>query len=697
MSPSNDKNLSSGSQKTEDPKQYHRNLSPGSYDHKALAVVQDLSWGSLFPLFAVYIKHGPLLVYYLRTSRGGLRLCSILSFLKIIIATPIEINDLHYTSTTHVNYWNTQHLVVNACNKQFDRIEYLINKHLPKCTSYMKKLLASNVNKAWQTWLLEASFLEATAQLLGKQENVIGDRVFLISRYAYLLKTHKIVSSADSKVFIHPQLNQNKAVLFPLAAIGLSFFGVCRSLFSFRFSAKKSNPTNPPNLFKIGLAAAWGIEGTDKSEKDDLHWWRNSSINANRLIYMFEREDIQPTRSRIKQAENLGIQSVDLKPKFTGDFPNLLVKNNETLSVLKSFQNFCFQLKLASKIIFSDRFTQAVLALVSWQFYNGNKLANVYKKLNLKGVFHFEEGGMDFISLASFMNNSIRFGTHWASHTGINYTSVRNHQVYFLWGNHDKKFALDSGSTSQTLLLAGCFLSNHSHKEEHQKARERLNIIRKKGVRYILTLLDNSLPCPEFYRFFLQWLEEDPYLGLLIKSKGQSWKNVQDDGLDGLVEHAINSNRLYEMDSSASPVDAAILTDFAVGITSITALVAAALNGSRIIFLDYEQVDQGPQNPYCTLHSLGSNRCVFYEPSLLRKAIINYFKNPDSNPTLGDATPVLDQFDPFRDGKASQRIGEFVGWYLEELDGGSNPDKAVRSSTERYAKKWGQDKVIRRI
>jgi hypothetical protein len=113
--------------------------------------------------------------------------------------------------------------------------------------------------------------------------------------------------------------------------------------------------------------------------------------------------------------------------------------------------------------------------------------------------------------------------------------------------------------------------------------------------------------------------------------------------------------------------------------------------------LDYERTDQGPQKPYCILHSLGSNRCVFHEPLLLRQAIVDYFENPDSNPGLGDATPVLDQLDPFRDGKASQRIGEFVAWYLEELDGGSNADNAVRSATDKYAKKWGQDKVIRKL
>jgi hypothetical protein len=240
-------------------------------------------------------------------------------------------------------------------------------------------------------------------------------------------------------------------------------------------------------------------------------------------------------------------------------------------------------------------------------------------------------------------------------------------------------------------------LSDHSNKEEHQNAQVAVKEMRERGARYILTLFDNSPPCPEFYRFFFQWLVEDPCLGLVIKSKGKSWKEVRNDGLNGLVERADKTNRVHVMDKWSSPADAASISDFSVSVTSISTLIVAALHGSRVIYLDYERVDQGPQKPYSILHSLGSNRCVFYEPDLLREAILNYFENPETNSYLGDATPILDQLDPFRDRKASQRIGEFVASYLEELDNGLSADNAVRVATDRFSQKWGEDKVVRRI
>jgi hypothetical protein len=675
--------------------EFHRNPSTVKADQKALTVVQDLSWGSFLPLISVFIKHGPLAIYYQRASRGGLRLGTLLCFFKVSVSAPLKINDSHYLDTPHVTYWKIHYHVVKVCCDHLDRIEKIIQTHIPKCTGYVKKLLATNVGRAWEAWLTETLILRGTAKQLGKQEGVPLERVILISRYASLLKILKLDSILDNCVPIMPHPNQNKAMLYPFVAVMFGVWDVFLALLGLIVPRKTSSP-NFKDPYKIGIAAAWGTEGMDKNQKDDLFWWRKSSVDPSHVIYMFEREDIQPTRNNVTQVQNLGIKSVALNSKFLGDNPGLLIKGDTAQHFLIPLQRLGLALKLGWKGLAADDFSRAVLALVSWQYFTGNKLSDIYKTLNLKVVFHFEDAGMDMISLASAMNDSIRIGTHWASHTGINQTSSRCHQVYFFWGRHDAQLVLDAMTTSRSLLIAGCFLSDHSNKTAYRDAQEAANGMRKRGARYILTLLDGSASCPNFYKFFLQWLVDDPSLGLLIKSKSKSWKEVSKNGLNGLVKRANNTNRIYIIDPKASPADATLFSDFAVGISSISALAVAALNESRVIFLDYERIDQGPQSSYCILHSLGLNRCVFYEPELLRQAVVDYFENPSANPNLGDATPILDQLDPFRDGKASQRIGEFVTSYLEALNRGSNSDDATRYATDKYAEKWGKDKVIRR-
>ena len=593
MNPSNDKNWFSGSQKPDDPEEYHRNPSPGISNHKALTVIQDLSWASFFPLFAVYLKYGPTLIYYQSASRGGLRLGSLLSFFGFAVSSPLKINDLYYCDTPHVSYWNIQYQVVKACRDQLNAIEVLVKEYLPKCTTYIRRLLATNVTQVWQLWLLEVLLLRVTAKQLGEQEAISHNRVILISRYASLLKILNLDSLSDNDVSVSSHPNQNRAMLYPLATVVYSFREVLFALFRSLLSGATSS-VSYGRQFRVGVAAAWGIEGMDKAQTDDLFWWRNNAVVSGRLVYMFEREDIQPTRDRVEQAKNLGIESVALNPRFLGDHPNLLIKNKQNKSLLMSLRNFCFTLKLAGKTFIGDEFSSAVLSLVSWHYFLGKKLSEIYKTLNLKGVFHFDEAGMDIISLASVMSDSTRIGTHWASQTGINLTSCRRHQVYFLWGSHDAQLVLDAGSMSRSLLIAGCFLSDHSNEGAHQGAQGVVKEMRKRGVRYILTLFDNSTPSPEFYRFFLQWLVDDSHLGLLIKSKGTAWDGVCSNGLDGLIDRAKKTNRIYVLDHRSSPADAALLSDFAVGVTSISALVVSALHGARVIFLDYGRIDQGP-------------------------------------------------------------------------------------------------------
>jgi hypothetical protein len=78
---------------------------------------------------------------------------------------------------------------------------------------------------------------------------------------------------------------------------------------------------------------------------------------------------------------------------------------------------------------------------------------------------------------------------------------------------------------------------------------------------------------------------------------------------------------------------------------ALSLIILAALEGARFLYLDYERLDYGP----------------------LKETVLEYINNQASNPCRGDAYTVLYQIDHFRDGKASQRIGEYVGSYLESL------------------------------
>ena len=182
-----------------------------------------------------------------------------------------------------------------------------------------------------------------------------------------------------------------------------------------------------------------------------------------------------------------------------------------------------------------------------------------------------------------------------------------------------------------------------SNQQAVARARYAASEMRRQGARYVLALFDTSFPTPHFYRFFLQWLLEDPALGLIVKSKNtreELEESINVQGLTGLVDQTMATDRIHVLytavspsnaavlDHPVSPSDAALASDFSVGVGSLSAVVESALRGARVLYLDYERHDQGPLKSYGTLHSLGTNRCVFYEPDALKRAVQQYAKNP---------------------------------------------------------------------
>jgi hypothetical protein len=288
----------------------------------------------------------------------------------------------------------------------------------------------------------------------------------------------------------------------------------------------------------------------------------------------------------------------------------------------------------------------------------------------------------------------VRIGYEKSCLNSVAHAGLQMEPVYFSWGKHDTNVSLGSGAITRHMLISGCILNDNCDEKAQNSAKDFALKLRSQGVRCVLSFFDSSFSPRNTYRKLLEWLVEDSHLGLLIKSKGNVWSNIEEDGLDGLVARAIDTGRIHVLPTSASPADAAISSDFSIGYYSYSAIVVSALKGARILFLDFERMRE-PQKSFCTLHSLGPNRCVFDDFDLLKRAIQEYIANPKSNPALGDVTPVLDKFDPFRDGKAGDRISEYISWYLEGRDKGLRRDDALNSATQKYADKWGVDKVIR--
>ena len=116
-------------------------------------------------------------------------------------------------------------------------------------------------------------------------------------------------------------------------------------------------------------------------------------------------------------------------------------------------------------------------------------------------------------------------------------------------------------------------------------------------------------------------------------------------------------------------------------------MVLSAIGGRRAVHCDLGGL---PNHP---LNSWGEGRVLFHDLESLGKAIDAFKKDPAWS-LLGDFTPILDDLDPFRDGRGGERMGSYIGWLVEKLDEGLDQKRAIQHANERYAEVWGMDKVV---
>ena len=85
---------------------------------------------------------------------------------------------------------------------------------------------------------------------------------------------------------------------------------------------------------------------------------------------------------------------------------------------------------------------------------------------------------------------------------------------------------------------------------------------------------------------------------------------------------------------------------------------------------------------------------VFCSLGQMKEAITGYRQGKPQYARLGDWSPFIDRLDPFRDGHAADRIGEFVANVLAGMEQGRlDTAAALEQAVEQYTATWGADKV----
>jgi hypothetical protein len=198
----------------------------------------------------------------------------------------------------------------------------------------------------------------------------------------------------------------------------------------------------------------------------------------------------------------------------------------------------------------------------------------------------------------------------------------------------------------------------------------------------------------ENYDFLLRKVLAEPWLGLVMKPKNPDTLRRRLGPVSVLLKEAEETGRAYIYEGGAvqgshSPAEAAMEADLVVHghLCAGTAGIESVLAGVPTLLMDREGWPVSP------LYRLPFGVVVFQEWPELWKACIEHWDSPTGTPGFGDWTPILDELDPFRDGRASERMGTYLKWILEGFSAGLDRDTNLADAAERYCQQWGYDKV----
>ena len=262
-----------------------------------------------------------------------------------------------------------------------------------------------------------------------------------------------------------------------------------------------------------------------------------------------------------------------------------------------------------------------------------------------------------------------------------------------------------SGSYVNYYVITG-YLGDYRFPLLKQTAEAVRRQLLKNGAKKILAFFDeNSVPDSRWhtghefmqynYAFLLEKVIDDPTFGLVLKPKVPRTLPARLGKVAELLDRAIATGRCYMfggglVQGAYPPAVAALASDIAVHghLCSGSAGVESALAGAPTLLLDREGWPRG------ILNRLGKGRVVFHDWESLWHACQQHWSNPEAIKGFGDWSLLIDELDPFRDGRAAERMGTYIYWIIEGFKKGLSKDIILTDAAQRYAEQWGKDKVF---
>jgi len=270
--------------------------------------------------------------------------------------------------------------------------------------------------------------------------------------------------------------------------------------------------------------------------------------------------------------------------------------------------------------------------------------------------------------------------------------------------HHSQSVEIFNKSNFRYIIITG-YARDYAASILQEAAKNVRQKLKNNGAKFIIAVFDeNALDDSrwhtghelqqENYYYPLKLAIENPEIGIIFKPKVPKTLRKRLGGLVELLDRGVETGRVQVFDESSNftalnpPVFAGLASDICIHGHFGTASFECALQNIPTLVIDREG------SPFHKFNILPREKVIFSNWQNLILALNDHIKTPNGIHNFGDWSGYLDEFDPFRDGKAAYRIGTFLHWLMQGYDNGLDREVIMANAAEKYAEKWGVDKVV---
>ncbi|MGR3301660.1 MAG: hypothetical protein ACUZ8I_04055 [Candidatus Scalindua sp.] len=534
-----------------------------------------------------------------------------------------------------------------------------------------------------------------------KRDNNIDNVTFVLSGNLY--EKHLYVYALGKQVLLKSPKRDVKRYLHDLRYIvGFSLIFPLRELFKTLINKRRFNVSN----ISPAIAAAYNLADMtlDRDKKSALSLFLECQVDFKQIMLIFNRKDAPCTDNIVSDMDKLGMRYVAMNKQSTKSDRIPLWSVTPVFFVALFKQN----IRLASKIVTNVFMLKSkdLNSLVVDLFKFNSVYAyyyDYYQSLNVK-VFlnpanNFPPDVPKCIAIRDAGGVYICFQL--SDYAKPYQTQCACADVYFSFGPYYNKTLKDSRSLISHLIYSG-YITDYSFQTIRKNpAKLMKQQLKKQGVEFTISFYDEAIgdaqmslvpmkTASSIHDLFAKLVLDSPDIAVIHKPK-----RVHFSSESKLLIDAIATNRYLllkdgQYNPNSYPAEAALASDLSIGLLfGGTTVLESIMAGVPSFYLDLEKLYSQEE------YKFGKDVFVFDNLEKLKEAILA-FKNDRTSLKYPEVfTKVLQAKDPFQDGKAINRIGDYLFWLLEKFNAGEGREVAMDYACNSYAQKWGTQNIIR--